>query len=408
MTSPVDTTVKHFHSGMPNAPVYNAVAGALNALLDACLKDGFNSVTLVSLVVASDVATATYTGTHAALPDAVVLISGVTGGPTGFAGLNGEQKIVSKPGATSITFATTGIADGTATGTIAMKMAPAGWSKIFTGTNLAAYQSNDVASSKFVLRVDDTGTTFARVVGYESMSDINTGVGPFPTPAQLSGGGYWSKGTVANSTAIPWSLVSDGRIFYFSCQPGFASSANDKIGVTRAFGDPIALRPGGDPYSCILNASDNAAVASQALGGLGSGADTNAVTYSPRSYTGLGGGTQGGIYAFCAMGTSNQVSGLTGGATGFPSAVDGGLWLSPKYSNAAAGNVTPRAIIPGVFHSPQSLLYDNFAMNDKIPGSGSLAGRNLLAATCGNTTFTSASSNANTGIVFIDITGPWR
>jgi hypothetical protein len=32
-----------------------------------------------------------------------------------------------------------------------------------------------------------------RASGYESMSDVNTGTGPFPTAAQVAGGGYWEK-----------------------------------------------------------------------------------------------------------------------------------------------------------------------------------------------------------------------
>jgi hypothetical protein len=48
-------------------------------------------------------------------------------------------------GNTTLTFDAPGISDQTATGTISLKLAGAGWSKAFTGTNLAAYKSNNVA-----------------------------------------------------------------------------------------------------------------------------------------------------------------------------------------------------------------------------------------------------------------------
>jgi hypothetical protein len=210
MTSVVDTSVKFFTSQMSGAPALPGVAGALIALLDACAKDGFDLKTLTSLTVAGGVATAAYTGTHSAMVDAVVLIAGVTGGPSGWAGLNGEQKITGKPGAASVTFATN-LPDGIYTGTITMKMAPLGFAKPFSGVNLAAYRSLDPMSTGMYLRVDDTAAQTARVFGCESMSDINTYAGQFPTNAQMAGGGYWGKSSVANSVPVQWALIGDSR-----------------------------------------------------------------------------------------------------------------------------------------------------------------------------------------------------
>lgn len=65
--------------------------------------------------------------------------------------------------------------------------AAVGWTKAFSGTNMAAYKQS-AGSNQLYLRVDDTNATDARVVGYETMSDVNTGTGPFPTATQQSGG----------------------------------------------------------------------------------------------------------------------------------------------------------------------------------------------------------------------------
>jgi len=404
MTSPVDTSVKYFNSAMINAPVLSGTAGSLIALLDACLKDGFDTKTLTSLVAASGVMTATFAGTHSALIDSVVLIAGVTGGPAGFAGANGEQKVTGVPGATTRTWATT-LPDGVYTGTITMKMAPLGFTKPFSGTNLAAYKSSDPASSGFYLRVDDTGTTSARVVGYESMSDINTGAGPFPTAAQSAGGGYWAKSVNANSTPVVWAVHGDARLFYITIQAGYSSGSNFQIAATRCFGDPTAYKPGGDPYACVLNYSSASGVVSQSIGGVGTGQD-NAVSACPRDYHGLGAGTVASIFSFSSAG-GGTYSGITDSMGIFPSVVDGGLWLAETYL-AVAGVFVPRAKMPGFYRSPQSGVWNTFKMNDRTPGSGLVAGRNLMAVTTGTTTYSTSSGATNTGIAFLDVTGPWR
>jgi hypothetical protein len=115
---------------------------------------------------------------------------------------------------TAFTFAITGIADQTATGTIAAKRAPAGFEKAFSGTNLAAYRSLDVEGTRLYCRIDDTATNSARIRGYETMTDVSTGEGLFPTDAQISGGGHVYKANAANRN---WTLFSDGRMIYFFC-----------------------------------------------------------------------------------------------------------------------------------------------------------------------------------------------
>lgn len=150
---PLQTDVKFFTSDMPGAPTLNKAAGAIIPVLDACLVNGFDTKTLDSLVVSSNVATATIAAGHSYRKYAVIEISGAT--PSG---LNGQHRITSTTG-TTFTFETTGIADQTATGTITAKMAPAGWSKPFTGTNEAVYAPNKVGASSAFFRVIDTSTS---------------------------------------------------------------------------------------------------------------------------------------------------------------------------------------------------------------------------------------------------------
>lgn len=403
MTSPVDTMVKNFNSTMLGAPVLNGVAGAAVALFDACLVTGFDTKALVSLVALAGVMTATFVGTHSSQVDSVLLVAGVTGGPTGFAGANGEQKVVAAPGPTTRTWATA-LPDGTYTGTITIKMAPAGWEKVFTGTNKAVYRSLDLASSKMLLRVDDSGTTAARVVGYEAMTDVDTGTGAFPTAVQMSGGGYWVKSAVANATAIAWTLQSDGRIFYLTTSPLAATTSTWLTGVTRFFGDGIPYKPGGDAYFCLLSYEPTLNVSNPVTGALGApGGSTTRTIAAPRLETGLGSAVLTTKAPF--TGGIGDTSGFSSGVGPFPSPVDGSLWLSKIYSTLD-GVVSPRGEYPGYYHVPQSGVWNTFKMNDIAPGSGPLAGRKLQAVSTSNSM--NSVSPVGTGVAFVDITGPWR
>src|SRR5262245_30017438 len=96
--------------------------------------------------------------------------------------------------------------------------AAAGWAIEFTGTNKRVYRAP--SGSRMRLRVSDTGsgteaTGYARVRGFESMSDVDTGTGPFPTDAQVSGGLYCAY---ASGASRPWILVADEKRFWFNTQ----------------------------------------------------------------------------------------------------------------------------------------------------------------------------------------------
>lgn len=403
MASIVDTSVKPFRSDMANAPAVSGTAGTLVALLDALLVTGFDTKSATSLVIAGGVATLSYSApTHSAFVDSVILISGITGT---YAALNGEQKVTAL-GANQVKFATN-LADGTATGTISFKMAPAGWEIVYTGTNLRAYRSLDPLSTKMLLRVDDTNAQFARVVGYEAMTDINTGTGAFPTAVQMSGGGYWAKSAAANATANKWALVADSRLFLCNIAINSYTAPAAVQGATRGFGDIATRRPQGDAFACVLNYSNTSSVANQYDGQFESGADQRHAM--PRGYSGLGSGVLN--YSMPYTGSTTAWSGSDSWMGTFPSPVDGELKLCKRYFNTVQSGTTGavRGDLPGLYSVPQSVLADNFKLWDSAPGSGALAGRNLMVFSTATTTMgTTTTGSANAGAAFIDITGPWR
>lgn len=396
MTSVVDTSVKHAHSAMVNAMVLNGVAGSGIALLDAFLVSGWETKSATSLSVSGGVATLAFAGTHSATVDSVILVAG-----SSIAALNGEQKIT-EVGSGLVKFATVA-ADSAATGAISFKMAPAGWTIAFTGTNLRAYKSPAVAGYGMYLRVDDTTTYQMRVIGYEQMTDINTGVGAFPTPAMVTGGGLWAKSWSANTTAVPWTLFADDRMFYIGIAGNYATGPTYVGQVVRGFGDMISRRPGGDPYACVLNCH-TAAVAIPAAAA-SQGSFSNGVVagncFLPRDYTGLGSAITATAYP--VSGTPGQASGLDTRFGAFPGPF-GELALSPK-NVATSATSSPRANLPGIYHIPHSAVFDTYKTGDLVNGTGALAGRRLM--TVNVTESQSANTSNNVGVVAFDITGPW-
>lgn len=386
--------VYYYHSAIPGAPVLSGTAGALKNVLKTLLFDGFGTTGVTSIVVASNVATVTFSGTNPFNRDIPMLIAGATP-----AGLNGLQKVLSIT-STTATFATSGIADGSATGTITAKVPGAGWTEVFSGTNLTALKPSAVEATGMLLRVDDTGTTSARVVGYESMTDISAGVNAIPTDAMLAGGGYWGKSQTSDSAARPWVLVADERGFHLAIAPGTSG-----LYCLRYAGDIVSDKSG-DAWGWMLSA------------GISNDAGDSDVSRACNAYTGRA--ARNGAYL------ARRVSGIGGavdvqriGAAQNGSA-DAAYSGSPNYSmiggglNAANNGLLlarveliesgRRGTIPGLWHARGDLAL-RFQHGQIIDGTDDLAGRRLLAMRCGAAW---SFFNQPFGTAFIDLTGPWR
>lgn len=209
--------MRYYTSSMTGAPVLSGNAGALIAVLDACLVDGFGNRVIDSLVVTGGIATANISSGHDFAEGDVLRISGATP-----AGLNSDWRLASTT-ANSVTWSVEGcgVADGIAQGAIVALRAPAGWGKVFSdGATRAVYRSLQHADHNgMFLYVNDTTTTTSRVVGCEMSNSIDIRTGLFPTETQLSGGGFWAKSTLTDTTPRSWCLVADSLRFGYFPQP---------------------------------------------------------------------------------------------------------------------------------------------------------------------------------------------
>lgn len=381
----VDTSVKYFTSAMTGAPTLANVAGNLIAVLDACLVNGFGLKTCDSVVISSGVGTATISTGHSAIEQCVVLFAGATSP----AALNGERKVTSI-GSNTIVFDASGLPDGAATGTITVKLAPAGWTKAFAGTNLAAYKSANPAASGMFARFDDTTTTYASVRGYETMTDINAGAGIFPAAIQQAHSS-WPKSNSA--AAKSWWLVANDRCVYFGVAPSTSCPLNTLI---FSFGDVIPRRTSDAYRFCLMsNTVDGSAqggIAYSPVVAAGAYASSSG-KYFPRSYAAIGVSVAVTLQWF---GTNNQsMSGFGGGA--FPNPADNALIMVPMYILEGVGI---RGEMPGILATPQAIqanIVDGTIIKDIVGFD-----RIVVYRTGGY-----SNGNGTVGGVFFDLTGPW-
>ncbi|MDH1827179.1 hypothetical protein [Delftia tsuruhatensis] len=394
MASLVDTSVKHFLSTMYGAPVQAGQVGSKIAVLDACLVTGFGLRAATRITVAAGVATVEFTA-GAALPpppDSVLLMDGAAQ-----ALLNGEQR-VSESARGLFRFRTAAPDSVDTGGGITFKYAPLGWAKPFSGTNQAVYRSTDPQSYGMYLYVDDRDTRTTAMRGYESMSAIDVGQGPFPTAVQQAVGLYWGKSTVASSAAVQWCLVGDTRFFLENVAPGSSSSTASTAGGSRAFGDLLALRRAGDAFATVLMGATSLV---DGYGTPSSGSleqnTTSPRLYMPRAITGLGSAVAPRYTSFIGSGTSGADSFLGN----FPSDVDGELKFTRTYvDNSPVSAAVPRALIPGFRYVPQANTAPYFERDTYLLEEGS--GRRLLALP------QAPSTSTPNGYGFVDIAGPWR
>jgi len=255
-----------------------------------------------------------------------------------------------------------------------------------------------------LLRVDDTGVTAgadtAVVVGYETMTDIDTGTGDFPPVAALTR--YWVKSSTDSATERPWFLIADDRYMWLVINQSGTSSAWS-YQLTYGFGDFIPLS-GSDSYNCILLCGNSTTTGLFYADGLNNGA----LKYVPRPSSGIGGYETAIIFGPFDRSSSVYLS----GTTTYPSPVTGGLNISyPAYINqtsttsASYGTEYPlRGKTPGLYLTAEdsSSLVNGASgpsILESIPG---LSGIRLMPVQHGYN-----NSAQKTGVL-IDITGPWR
>ena len=260
----------------------------------------------------------------------------------------------------------------------------AGWTKAFSGTNLAAYRQG--AGSMCYLRVyDGTGTFKVRMRGYESMTDVNTGTGEFPTTTQLANGVYAAIGTSTTAANKPWIVVADNKRFYLWVGASLTTAVDISTSTTWQalffFGDIISFRPG-DTYCCQIMGSDSASNGTERFGLAGALTSVNAGSFIARDAAQAAGSVNNSKYYDYYGGSSTTTIG-SATCVAYPDPITGGINLSRIHVSNGATVKGIRGRLPGVFAPLNALPGNN---GDTFSGVGDLDGRTFILLDCGSST----------------------
>jgi hypothetical protein len=261
--------------------------------------------------------------------------------------------------------------------------AAAGWTKAYSGTNKAAYRLG--SGTQFYLRVVDDGTTsaaYGRILGYESMSDVDTGTNGFPTNVQVSGGLYAHKSSTADSTARPWMIIACDRGIYFIGQCGQTTFGAAQAATDNQwfFGDLKSYKTG-DGYQCHIVASTSATLSgASTIGSVSVNTAFSATTghYVARAHTQITGAvaTAKTVWRLSLLSASNTYL-STNTLNSYPNPITGGIDVTPLLiaEPTGGGNCSVRGQLPGAYdfnHSAPAGLYDTF------DGTGTLSGVSFI------------------------------
>ncbi len=389
--------IKYYQSAQNGAPTLSGQNGSLISVLDAILVNGYGQVSITSITRSGTTATVTTTSAHLMLSGDVAAIAGAN--ETDY---NGEF-VITVTGASTFTITVANSPATPATGTITVKRAPAGFTKVYSGTNKAVYRSNDVTGLRHYLQVIDAGTTTggakeAQVRAFITMSDVDTGIEPFPTVAQSSFGVLCHKSNAINGTSRPWKLITDGKTFYFApCvdqNPASLIEASGGYVWFIAFGELIPTYPS-DPYCSFLAGcnTQNAPTSSNQNGLFCAAIRTyNSVSTGismPRDWN----NSVGAVWtATIGHGWDQSAAGNLALFT-YPHPQDNGFYMT-KCLMAQRG--TLRGVLPGVFEPLQGRCLQNYDTIENIDG---YSGRKFIALWGVNGT--------TSGMLMFDMTGPW-
>lgn len=357
-------TVRTYRSTNAGMPIQSGQIGAGLPIFDL-LVNGSTPQTLTSITQAAGLATATAPGLHGLVSGQLVTMAGAAEADYNI------EAVVTVTGLYSYTYPINPAAPASATGSLTWKIAGSGWTKPFTGTNLAAFKQPAGTRERY-LTVNDTVATTCRIAGFETMTDAVTGTGKFPTEGQYAGGLYYQKSNAASAAARKYVLVCNGPNFFLYCNVDDAPAANTGS-IMIAYGTLASFKAGdlfdnfiiGNPASTSTAFMENCAPSAMTTGHAGH--------YLCRSYTQLGTAVTAGKNTDSFKNANASTMGSSGMV--YPSVVDGGIYMAPVNMHENTLSAL-RGEIPGLFAPMHNKPLQSF---DTFDGSGIYAGRKYEA-----------------------------
>lgn len=272
--------------------------------------------------------------------------------------------------------------------------AAAGWTKVYSGTNKAAYRNGAASISRTFLRVldDASGGGAGREASlrlYATMSDVDTGTFPVPTLAQCASGIMARKSTSMDSTVRAWTILADDVTAILIFDNGDSLSGVTYCNVNYV-GDVYSYQTA-DAMGAFIGGRTQEAASPvsnwETLFNFGSLHSAGApIGFIAGSHTGVAGSL------LCYAITSGFVGGGHPSANlPYPSPVDGSVWVFGPFHivvGAASSNGV-RGHLRGInlFGHDKS----NVANGDTVTGAGELSGRSFVLHRVSNSGVATAS-----------------
>lgn len=355
-------------SSMVGAPQLTATNGSINAILFACLVNGFGSQSVSSATASGGVVNFTLPSTPNFAAKNTVTISGATNGS-----VNGSFRVSVVTG-NVVSVPISGIADGAITGSITMKFSPLGWTRPYSGTGIGCYKQGGTQSHKRFVRIyDNTLEASASrfyMRAYENMTSVSAGTGPFPDLTEIADNG----GDVIapyNSGNFPWLIIGTPRQYYFfngyssdysASSPPEWPTLNPWTDIGASFfGDLDRIQKPADIYAQVISKSYN----------------FPSEISASRDYAGNAGSRP----------TVSMVSPFQtpmGGSLTFPSPASGNVLISdaPYIRENSNGSNIIRGFMPGVLCPAEALMDGTtYGMGSILTNVSNISGRLMLV--CG-------------------------
>lgn len=286
----------------------------------------------------------------------------------------------------------------------------AGWSIAFTTTNIRAYRQpaalDSASTLRAYLRVNDAGPGVgvgkeARIVGYETMSDVNTGTNPCPTVAQLANGVFVRKSVAADATTRTWIILADARTVYMWVLTGDAASTY----LCWMFGDFYSFLPN-DYYRVMImgRKTENSAVLTSDVdgGNVMTGVTLNSAAlnghYMFRDASHAAGAIACGKIGDVGLGGGIDIFGgpmVMAGNLAYKNPADSNIYTPPIFVHHATGGNTVRGIWRGQYHFGHAIS----AVSDgaTFPGTLDLNGK----------TFRIIKQGGSAGVWTVETSNTW-
>jgi hypothetical protein len=217
---------------------------------------------------------------------------------------------------------------------ITIKQAGAGWSKPFSASTKAVFRP--AAGNRRFLRVVNAigADTLAR--GYEDMTDVDTGTGPFPTVAQVATPIVVGNVGYSSQAGSPWFLIATSKWMIFQ----LANLVTPAYSVSMLFfGDASHTVVPNDPYSSMLR--------------------INSAIYLCRNYAGAAGSV------------AASVRDSDGGSAAWPSVIADGAQFLP-YATVVESTSILRGVMPNAYKVYPIIPANKFSdIYSNISGNGS-------------------------------------